>query len=116
MKLVIHSVLLSSDPPSAGKDDAAAAEAKAANQEMEGRGRNTESLPMIGEGRVICLADIRVNYRQVVAVKAKIEAMVKVEAEARVKAKTLERRVQLCAWSNGHLGRLTCRMLSFHLV
>ena len=43
MKLVIHSVLPSSDPPSAGKGGSAAAEAKAATQEMEGRGRNTES-------------------------------------------------------------------------
>lgn len=39
----IRFVLLSSDPPSVGKGDSAAAKAKAATQEREGRGRNTES-------------------------------------------------------------------------
>lgn len=43
MKLVIRSVRPSSDPPSAGKGEMAAAGAKVATQEVEGHGRNTES-------------------------------------------------------------------------
>lgn len=100
MILVIRSVRPSSDPPSLGKGESAAAEAKAATRETEGRERNIKSYRIVGKGRVTCLADHRVICRlcrQVVVVEVKFEARVRAEAEVKAKAKMLERRVQLYA-------------------
>ena len=98
MILGIRSVPPSSDPPSLGKDESAAAEAKAATRETEGRERSTESYRIVEKGRVTCLTDYRVICRlcrQVVVVEVKFEARVRAEAEAKAKAKMLKRRVQL---------------------
>ena len=64
--LAIRSVRLSSDRPSVGKGEFAAAEAKAVNLETQGCGKDW----------VTCLAHchpIHMVYTQVAAVKAKLE-------------------------------------------